>query len=127
MENDSQVCAASCFRGMDPEWTSGKSLFLGTWQAVADVAEAEGAEERERTIEKGCFVWEVERDAKKCQEEVGRKEMKAKSIDICFSLLVKQWMERNKVDGRFKRRSVSKEHFLSYICFSSIVCLVKWP
>ena len=47
------------------------------------------------------FCLDVERDAKKCQEGLGRKEMKAEGIDFGFSLLVKEWTERNKEDGRF--------------------------
>lgn len=67
-----------------------KSSFPGTWNAVSDTAEAKEDEERERTIEKCSFTWEVERDAKKCHEREGRKEMEAESIDFCVSLLVKE-------------------------------------
>ena len=43
-----------------------------------------------------------------------RKEIKAESTDFCFSLLVKEWTERNKAGSRFEKGSVSKEHFLSH-------------
>lgn len=57
MENESQVYCASCLHEMD----SGKrkSSFPGTWHAVSDTAEAKEDEERERTIEKCSFIWEV--------------------------------------------------------------------
>lgn len=79
------VCGASCLRKMDPGWTSGQSSFPGTWHAVSDAAEANGNEERERTVQKCCFVWEEERDAWKCQEGVSRKKWKH-SIDFCSVL-----------------------------------------
>lgn len=65
MENESQVCGASCLREMDPGWTYGKSSFPGTWQVVSDAAE--GDKERERTLRGVVLFGRGER----CQEVSG--------------------------------------------------------
>lgn len=121
MENEFQVRCASCLREIDSE--KRKSSFPGTWHAVSDTAEAKEDKERERTIEKCSFTWEVERDAKKCRERVGRKEMEA---ERAWTFVSPFWSRNEQRETKqmadSKRGLASEEHFFSCISVSLLLC-----